>query len=114
MRNRPTAILLVAILLGALVSAATAQYPGRQKDGPAIITRVYKISDLPVFSVSKSFEPKLLLTLIQKTVSPRDWEPGSGHSTLASYPQNHSLIVSTTAANHDQIVELIEGLRGES
>ena len=52
-----------------------------------------------------------LMQLIQTTVVPDTWEALGGNSTMAPYPQNLSLIVSTTSDVHDQIVDLIESLR---
>lgn len=52
-----------------------------------------------------------LMTLIETTVVPDTWEALGGNSTMAPYPQNLSLIISTTSDVHDQIVDLIESLR---
>ena len=52
-----------------------------------------------------------LMNLIQTTVEPDTWEALGGSSTMAPYPQNLSLIISTTSDVHDQIVDLIESLR---
>jgi general secretion pathway protein D len=52
-----------------------------------------------------------LMNLIQTTVVPDTWEALGGNSTMAEYPQNLSLIISTTSDVHDQIVDLIESLR---
>ena len=52
-----------------------------------------------------------LMNLIETTVVPDTWEALGGNSTMAPYPQNLSLIISTTSDVHDQIVDLIESLR---
>jgi general secretion pathway protein D len=52
-----------------------------------------------------------LMGLIETTVVPDTWEALGGNSTMAPYPQNLSLIISTTSDVHDQIVDLIESLR---
>ncbi|MEO1528456.1 MAG: hypothetical protein AAFX06_23785, partial [Planctomycetota bacterium] len=52
-----------------------------------------------------------LMNLIQTTVEPDTWEALGGSSTMAPYPQNLSLIISTTSDVHDRIVDLIESLR---
>ncbi|WP_390621755.1 hypothetical protein [Roseiconus nitratireducens] len=52
-----------------------------------------------------------LMNLIETTVAPDTWEALGGNSTMAPYPQNLSLIISTTSDVHDQIVDLIESLR---
>ena len=52
-----------------------------------------------------------LMTLIQQTVEPDTWEALGGVGTMAPYPQNLSLVISTTSDVHDQIVDLLESLR---
>ena len=52
-----------------------------------------------------------LIDLIQTTVVPDTWEALGGPSTMAPYPQNLSLVISTTSDVHDQIVDLLESLR---
>jgi general secretion pathway protein D len=52
-----------------------------------------------------------LIDLIQTTVVPDTWEALGGPSTMREYPQNLSLVISTTSEVHDQITELLESLR---
>ncbi len=52
-----------------------------------------------------------LIDLIQTTVVPDTWEVLGGPSTMAPYPQNLSLVISTTSDVHDQISDLLESLR---
>jgi general secretion pathway protein D len=52
-----------------------------------------------------------LMTLIQQTIDPDSWEALGGVGTMAPYPQNLSLVISTTSDVHDQIVDLLESLR---
>jgi general secretion pathway protein D len=52
-----------------------------------------------------------LIDLIQTTVVPDTWEALGGPSTMAPYPQNLSLVISTTSDVHDQISDLLESLR---
>lgn len=52
-----------------------------------------------------------LMNLIQTTVEPDTWEALGGVGTMAPYPQNLSLVISTTSDVHDQIVDLLESLR---
>ena len=51
------------------------------------------------------------MDLIQTTVVPDTWEALGGPSTMAPYPQNLSLVISTTSDVHDQIADLLESLR---
>jgi general secretion pathway protein D len=52
-----------------------------------------------------------LIDLIQTTVVPDTWEALGGPSTMAPYPQNLSLVISTTSDVHDQINDLLDSLR---
>lgn len=52
-----------------------------------------------------------LIDLIQTTVVPDTWEALGGPSTMAPYPQNLSLVISTTSEVHDQIADLLDSLR---
>lgn len=52
-----------------------------------------------------------LMELIETTVAPETWESLGGPSNMQPYPQNLSLVISTTSEVHDQIVELLESLR---
>lgn len=52
-----------------------------------------------------------LIALIETTVAPETWETLGGPSTMQPYPQNLSLVISTTSEVHDQVVELLESLR---
>ena len=52
-----------------------------------------------------------LIQLIETTVVPDTWEALGGPSTMAPYPQNLSLVISTTSDVHDQIADLLESLR---
>ncbi len=52
-----------------------------------------------------------LMTLIETTVVPDTWEALGGPSTMAPYPQNLSLVISTTSDVHDQITDLLTTLR---
>lgn len=52
-----------------------------------------------------------LIDLIQTTVSPDTWDALGGPSTMREYPQNLSLVISTTSDVHDQIADLLESLR---
>jgi general secretion pathway protein D len=52
-----------------------------------------------------------LISLIETTVVPDTWESLGGPSTMAEYPQNLSLVISTTSDVHDQIADLLESLR---
>ncbi len=52
-----------------------------------------------------------LMNLVQTTIEPDSWEALGGVGTMAPYPQNLSLVISTTSDVHDQIADLLESLR---
>ena len=52
-----------------------------------------------------------LMDLIQTTIVPDTWEALGGPSSMSPYPQNLSLVISTTSDVHDQIADLLESLR---
>lgn len=52
-----------------------------------------------------------LMDLIQTTIMPDTWEALGGPSSMSPYPQNLSLVISTTSEVHDQIADLLESLR---
>ncbi|TWU34389.1 type II secretion system protein GspD [Novipirellula artificiosorum] len=52
-----------------------------------------------------------LMQLIQETVEPTIWQDLGGTSTMAPYPQNLSLVISTTSEVHDKIEALLTTLR---
>jgi general secretion pathway protein D len=52
-----------------------------------------------------------LMQLIQTTIEPDSWEELGGSGTMMEYPQNLSLVISTTSDVHDQILDLLESLR---
>lgn len=52
-----------------------------------------------------------LIDLIQTTIEPDSWEAIGGNGTMREYPQNLSLVISTTSDIHDQIQDLLESLR---
>ncbi|MCA9103538.1 MAG: hypothetical protein KDA63_20435, partial [Planctomycetales bacterium] len=52
-----------------------------------------------------------LINLIQATIEPTTWDIVGGDGSIQRYPNNLSLVVSTTQEIHEQIVELLEQLR---
>lgn len=111
MRTLSVAVCFVAVVLGSFFAAVVGAEDRTKEKELVLQVRAYKVGDLPVFKQDKNYDPAMLMTLIQATVSPNDWEAKGGRSTMAPYPQNASLIISTTLKNHDKIVDLVEGFR---
>lgn len=78
---------------------------------PQQTVRVYKTGDLPLFQKDGTWKPVVLMNLIESTVSPKTWEANMGPSTMALYPQNLSIVISTTDKNHSKIQSLLDGFR---
>ncbi len=52
-----------------------------------------------------------LMTLIQQTIAPLDWDTNGGTSTMSPFMSTLSLVVSAPQTTHEQIEELLETLR---
>lgn len=52
-----------------------------------------------------------LMTLIQQTITPLDWDTAGGQSTMSPFFSTLSLVVSAPQTTHEQIEELLETLR---
>ncbi len=57
----------------------------------------------------RDFQP--LMSLIETTIAPDDWQNTQGEGTISPYVNNLSLIVSQTQEVHDQIQDLLSQLR---
>ena len=109
----PAVLSLVTLALGLTVCVcqpAVSAADDEAQKGKPIVTRVYKVADLPVWTSNKEYDPSVLMRLIQASV-PSDWTSESADSTVAPYPQNASLVISTRPGNHDKIVDLLESMR---
>ena len=80
-------------------------------DDAKINVRNYPLGDLPVWKTDGTYDPNILIALIELSIEPKSWEARGGLSSMAPYSQNASLVVSTTDANHDAIVTVLEQLR---
>ena len=76
-----------------------------------VYPKTYRLEDLPVWSKDGSYNPKLMIMLIESSISPKSWEALGGPSSMAPYPQNASLVVSTTSDNHDALSDVLKQLR---
>ncbi len=52
-----------------------------------------------------------LMSLIQQTIAPLDWDTAGGQSTMSPFMSTLSLVVSAPQTTHEQIEELLETLR---
>ena len=109
-----------ALGLGLVCCLAVAQDPALKTPSNAlenveedtqVYPKVYRLQDLPVWSKDGTFNPALTMSLIQSAISPESWEAKGGPSTMAPYPQNASLVISTSSKNHDAITALLKQFR---
>ncbi len=91
--------------------------PASAKDAPAVAVDAkvypvnYRIGDLALYTKDGSFNPVVMIHFIENSIAPETWEARGGPSTMAPYPQNNSLVISTTSANHDALAEALSKLR---
>ncbi|WP_442506270.1 hypothetical protein SH528x_005104 [Novipirellula sp. SH528] len=109
-----------ALGLGLVCCLAVAQDPALKtpsneseqvEEDTRVYPKVYRLQDLPVWTKDGMFSPSLVMSLIQSTISPESWEAKGGPSTMAPYPQNASLVISTSSENHDAVIALLEQFR---
>lgn len=103
-------LLSVALIQEALPVASAADDLAAEQNAK-VYPVVYGLDDLPVWSKDGHFDYKLICMLIHSSISPKSWEAQGGPSTMAPYPQNFSLVVSTTSDNHDALSALLKQLR---
>lgn len=73
-----------------------------------LITRVYPVSDLVAYGGAQDFDP--LIELIENTLEVDSWDPvGSG--TMQEFDATGVLVIHQTRSVHDQVLELLRGLR---
>ncbi len=77
-----------------------------------LVVIVYPVADLPVWSLGDDkprFNPEVLIAHIKTAIDPDSWTDAaiSPHKS----EKMACLVVRQTRANHNQITELIEGLR---
>ena len=88
---------------------AAEQQPTRDVPVYAVI---YPASDLPVFRPGnpiENFDPSLMIALMKEAVDPTSWTKGDG--AVAVFPNNLSLVITQTEANHAKIAKLLKAAR---
>ncbi|MEO1529988.1 MAG: hypothetical protein AAFX06_31620 [Planctomycetota bacterium] len=114
MRKTVATVALLTVLFGGLAytrvvaDESKGDATAELEDENPIVTIVYKWKGLPVYDKAGNWKPDALMHLIQVVVSPKDWEANGGSSTMAPYPQNQSIIISTTMKNHKALRKMLE------
>jgi hypothetical protein len=108
--------LLVIVLagVGLFMARGTAaeQQPPREA---AAYSMTYPAFDLPVFrpgNPSENFDPSLLIALMKEAIDPPSWTTGDG--AVAVFPNNLSIVITQTEANHAKIAKLLNAARKSS
>ena len=73
-----------------------------------LITRVYPVSDLVFYGSALDFDP--LIELIENTLEVDSWDP-VGDGTMQEFDATGVLVITQTRNVHDQVLELLRGLR---
>jgi hypothetical protein len=105
------AVILLASVGTFFAEGIAAEQSTPRKVEPIYVV-VYSASDLPVFrpgNPSASFDPSLLIALVKEAVDPPSWKTGNG--AVAVFPDNLSLVITQTEANHAKIAKLLDSAR---
>jgi hypothetical protein len=108
-------VVILSLSAGAFVAQGIAaeQQPPRKIEPFYSIT--YPAFDLPVFrpgNPSENFDPSLLIALMKDAIDPPSWTTGDGAVTV--FPENLSLVITQTEANHAKIARLLNSARKSS
>ncbi|QDV87344.1 hypothetical protein TBK1r_63740 [Stieleria magnilauensis] len=98
----------VALVLGS-VGIAEQSSDAADRQAETLVTRSYRTADLPIWMEGgKGYDHSILIALIKASIDEDAWDDSH---TIAPYPQNVSLVVSTTSENHDVIAKTLDQLR---
>jgi len=106
-----------AVILGLSCCVTLAQVGSTSekafKEGNAepLFTKVYRMSDLPIYYPDGKPNITPLLDRIQLGISPESWEALGGDSTMSPFGPDPSVIVKTNKENHDAISKYLDSLR---
>lgn len=111
-RRKLVAALLALVVVVLIASNASTVTGGGNEQSENFYFVIYPIHDLPVYRISKNptegFDPSILFALIRQSLPAESWKDGA---TITEYPQNLSMVVSQTGANHAKLANLLESLR---
>ena len=102
-------LVLVSLAAGYRFSQANADETTDIAGTSDTYVTVYRITDMPVWSADgKTFNPAILIAYIKASDGSDSWGDAT---TLRSYPEKQSLIVSGTRANHESVHAALKLLR---
>lgn len=106
-RKLSPALLLTLVAIGGLLHRTQAETSNRD----AVFNQIYYVGDLPVWRVEQgepaSFDAKVLIAYIQAAVSTGSWV----ECEIRPLESKAALVISQTSDAHDQIADLLSGLR---
>lgn len=101
-------LILDGLELTAVVHGEMLWITSAAKAEELLVTRVYPVSDLVTYGGGQDFDP--LMDLIENTLEVDSWDP-VGLGTMQEFEATGVLVISQTHAVHDQVLELLRGLR---
>ncbi len=109
----------LAVILLASVGTFFAEGIAAEQSTPRKVEPAYSMTypafDLPVFrpgNPRENFDPSLLIALMKEAVDPPSWKTGDG--AVTAFPDNLSLVITQTEANHAKIARLLDSARKSS
>lgn len=105
---------LVLIVLGVVLTTHASPLERLGMGESAVMhTVTYPLYDLPVYRLGKdpedNFDPSILIALIRRSIAPESWQEAAADITI--YPQNLSMAVCQTDANHARLADLLKSIR---
>ena len=101
-------LLMEQVELGAIVHNGMLYITSYAMCDDMLFTRVYPVSDLISYGGGQDFDP--LIELIENTIEVDSWDP-VGPGTMQEFEATGVLVVNQTSGVHDQVLELLRGLR---
>jgi hypothetical protein len=109
------ALLLFAVAVVLSTNVAVSDPAETNAFDEPIYLVTYAIYDLPVYRIGPpngfQFDPSLLVSHLKKTVDPQSWR--TTDATITPFPQNLSVVIAQTKANHAEIAKLLESMRSD-
>jgi len=106
---------ILSVSAGAFVAQVIAAEQQPPRKGEPFYSMTYPAFDLPVFrpgNPSENFDPSLLIALMKEAIDPPSWTTGDGG--VAVFPDNLSIVITQTEANHAKIAKLLNAARKSS
>lgn len=97
--NKLKPLVLFAVAMIVAFSSASLLADNTSDDSDQLVVVVYRVGDLPVWTNDGKFASDILMAYLQTTVTPKMWEARGGAATMAPYPKNASLVITSLSEN---------------